>query len=80
MDAFEILVIILSVMLAIFLAMGIVVTIYIVKILRHVQAITQKAESAVDYAQSATKSLATAVSPALVAKALLGLIKKSMRK
>jgi len=51
-----------------------------VKILRHVQAITQKAESAVDYAQSATKSLATAVSPALVAKALLGLIKKSMRK
>lgn len=80
MDAYEILVIILSVMLAIFLLLGIVAIVYIVKILRHIQAITQKAETAVDYAQAATKTLASAVSPALVAKALLKQVKKSMRK
>jgi hypothetical protein len=80
MDAFETLVLILGIMLAVFLALGIVVTIYIIKVMRHIQAITQKAETAVGYAQSATKSLATAVSPGLVAGALLKAVKKSFRK
>lgn len=80
MDAFEILVLILGIALAVFLTLAIVATVYIVKILHHLQAITQKAEQVVDYAETATKGLATAVSPALVAKAILKQVKKSFSK
>lgn len=80
MDAFEILVLILGIMLAVFLIVGIVATVFIIKILQHVKAITQKAELAVDYAQVASKTIATAVSPAMIAKAILKQFKKSMRK
>jgi len=80
MDAFQILVLILGITLAVFLLLGIVAAVYVVKVLRHVEAISQKAETAMDYAQTATKTLATAVSPALIAQALIKQVKKSFRK
>lgn len=79
MDAFEVLVLVLGITLAVFLVLGIVAAIYIVKILRHVQAISQKAEKAVDYAQVAAKTLASTVSPAVIAQMLIKQVKKSLR-
>ncbi|HSX28647.1 MAG TPA: hypothetical protein VLF60_04325 [Candidatus Saccharimonadales bacterium] len=80
MDAFEILVLILGIMLALFLLLGIVAGVYIVKVMRHVEAITQKAENAASYAESAGKTIASAMSPTLVAAAIFKQVKKTFGK
>lgn len=48
MDSFDVLVIILSATLAILLVLLIIATTYVIKILRHVRNITEKAESVAD--------------------------------
>lgn len=80
MDAFQILVIILGATLAIFLILGIVVLAYLIKVLQHVKRITQKAESVASYAESAGRTMFATATPMVVAKALVKIIKKSVRK
>ena len=67
MDAFEILVIILSITLAIFLVLAIVATTYLIKILKKVDAITEHAESVAANIESASQKFRQAAGPAAMA-------------
>lgn len=55
MDAFEILVIILSSFLALFLILGIVVLIGIIKLVKQIRHITEKAEDVIDNVEQASE-------------------------
>lgn len=55
MDAFEILVIILSTFLAIFLLLAIVVLVGIIKLVKQVRHITEKAEEVIDNVEQASE-------------------------
>jgi hypothetical protein len=80
MDAFQILVVILAAALAIFLILGIVVLMYLIKILQHVRIITQKAENVAGYAETATQTIFASATPLFVARTLMKFVKKSFRK
>lgn len=73
MDAPEILVIILSTFLAIFLALGITFLIYSIKIARHLEHITSKAEEAADNISKASTFFQKAAGPAAIGKALVNI-------
>lgn len=68
MDAFQILVIILSVFLAIFLLLGIVLTIVIIKLTKQIQSIADSADVAVRKVASAAVNVSMATNPALFGK------------
>jgi hypothetical protein len=80
MDAFQILVLILAVTLAVGLLLAIIVLIYVIKILQHVKNISQKAENATGYAETVGRTLLSSTSPILIAKLLVGVMKKSFGK
>jgi uncharacterized membrane protein len=80
MDAFQILVLILGITLAVGLLLTIVALIYLIKILQHVKNITQKAENVADFAETAGRTFMSSTSPVAVAKLLIGIMKKSFRK
>lgn len=74
MDAFEILVIILSVFLALFLLLSIVLVVYLIKVVKTVKHISEKAASVVDNASNITKM----VSPAMAGKYIFEAVQKAV--
>jgi hypothetical protein len=80
MDAYEILVLILGATLAVFLVLGIVTLIYLLKILQHVRVITQKAENVASIAETASRTVFASATPVFVVRTLMKFIKKSTRK
>jgi uncharacterized protein YoxC len=75
-SAAEILVIILSITLAVFLILGIVLTIYLIKLTRDIRAITQSAERTVNNIESAVSGVARLTSPLFFAEMIARYIKK----
>jgi hypothetical protein len=74
MEAFEILVIILSVALAIFLILGIVFMVYLIRISRRVHEISETARSAVDNVESAAKVFSKAAGPAAFSRIVANIV------
>lgn len=66
--SYDILVIMLSVMLAIFLTLSIVALVFIIKILRNVRSITQKAEQIADKAEHITEFFQQTAGPVAVGR------------
>jgi hypothetical protein len=79
MDAFQILVIILSVALAISLILGIVVLVYIIKIVQTVKAMSDKASTAVTNISNVTASVGKFLTPAAVGKLMVEAIQKFVK-
>jgi hypothetical protein len=80
MDAYQILVLILGATLAVFLVLGIIMMVYLIKILQHVRIITQKAENVAGIAETASRTVLASATPMFVARTLMKFIKKSARK
>lgn len=80
MDSYDILVIILSIMLAIFLLTGIIAGIYIAKFAKNVKEISDKAKDLVDNASSAAAMMKKAAAPAAVAKFVAEQIGEAVKK
>lgn len=79
MDAFEILVVILSVALAVFLVLGIVLVVYLLKVAKSVKHISEKAATAVDNVSNTAATIGKFVTPATVGKLLVDTIQKAVR-
>lgn len=80
MDAFEILVIILSSFLAIFLLLGIVTLVYLVKFIKNIKEISDKAKSVVDDASSFASTMKKTAAPAAMAKFVSEQISYALKK
>ncbi len=80
MDSYDILVIILSVFLAIFLLLGIIVLVYLVKFMKNVKEISDKASQLVKDAGSVAATMKTAAAPAVVAKFVADQISNAVKK
>jgi F0F1-type ATP synthase membrane subunit b/b' len=76
MDAFEILVVILSVTLAIFLVLAIIATVFLIKILSKVNHITEQAESVANNIEAASEKFKQAAGPAALASVFAKLFNK----
>lgn len=76
MDAFEILVIILSITLAIFLIIAIVVGILMVRVLRKVETITEHAESIIGNIDAATEKVKQFAVPTAVMSMITKMVKQ----
>ncbi len=68
MDAFEILVVVLSSLLALFLALCIVVAIFAIKLVKNLKEISDKAVTLVNNAGSVAATMKKAAAPAVVAR------------
>lgn len=79
MDAFEILVIILSVTLAIFLILGIIVMVYVLKVAQSLKQMSDKASSAVDNVSNVAASIGKFVTPAAAGKLVVEVVQKFMK-
>jgi len=66
--SYDILVIMLSVMLAIFLTLSIVALVFFIKILKHVRAITAKAEVIADKAEHITEFFENTAGPVAIGR------------
>ena len=80
MNSYDILVIILSVCLAIFLVLGIVVLVYLVKFIKNIKEISDKAKTMVDDAGSVIGTMKKAAAPAVVAKFVADQIGNAVKK
>lgn len=75
MDAFEILVVILSVTLAIFLILGITLMAYAIKVVKSIKRLSEKAESVVDSAANITK----VITPSVIGKQIFDAVQKAVK-
>lgn len=75
MDAFQILVIILSVFLAIALLLTIITIVYIMKVVKSIKEISEKAASVIDSASNLTKF----VSPTVAGKYVFDAVQKAVK-
>lgn len=75
-QAFQILVIILSVALAVFLVIAIVATVWLIKVLKNVNSITEKADRVATDIEAAAESIKRNAAPAAAIQTLLGLFKR----
>lgn len=75
-DAAEILVIIISIFLAFFLVIAIVLTIMLIKVTRQIRTVTSSAKGIVDNLNSVTSNVSKMVSPAIIAKVAMAAMKK----
>lgn len=75
-NAAEILVIILSIFLAIFLLAAIVLTILAIKVTRQIKKVTSTTQNAVDHLNSAAVNLTKFSSPVMIGKALFDQFQK----
>ena len=80
MSALEILVIILSTALAVFLVLGIVLTVLLIRVTKQIESITHSAKSAVDNVQNLTANVTKVVAPAALLRVVKDLIKKQKSK
>lgn len=79
MDAFEILVIILSVTLAVFLILGIIAMVYVIKVVKSIRQMTDKASSAVDSVSSVATNISKFVTPAAAGKFIVDAVQKLVK-
>lgn len=79
MDAFEILVIILSVALAIFLILSIVVIVYLLKVVKSIQLMTEKASNAVESVSNVAVNVGKFVTPAATGKFIIDTVQKMVK-
>jgi hypothetical protein len=70
----QVLVIILSSLLAIFLVLSIVVAALVIKVLKHIRRITEKAEAIADKADSVTSFFQQTAGPAAIAKLVSNIV------
>lgn len=80
MNSYDILVIILSVCLAVFLILSIVVLIYLVKFVKNIKEISEKAKDMVNNAESIIGTMKKAAAPAVVAKFVADQISNAVKK
>ncbi len=80
MTSYDILVIILSVLLATFLLLSVVATIYIVKLTKNLKEISDKAKELVDDASSVAATMKKAAAPTVVAKFVAEQISNAVKK
>jgi hypothetical protein len=80
MDSYDILVIMLSTFLAIFLLLGIIVLVYLVKLMKNAKEISDKAKTLVDDVSSAASTMKKAAAPAAVAKFVAQQISNATKK
>ncbi len=76
MDSYDIILLILSTFLGIFLILAIVTLVFIIRIVRKVQSLVDKAETAVQKADSLAASLESWIKPASIAQHIASFIKK----
>ena len=74
MDSYDILVVMLSVTLAVFLLLGIIFMIYLIKIARRVHEIAEKARSAADTMESAAKFFEKTAGPAAFTRVIANIV------
>ncbi|MDX1766227.1 MAG: hypothetical protein R3313_04720 [Candidatus Saccharimonadales bacterium] len=74
MESYDILVLILSMTLAIFLVLAIVFTIYLIRIARKVDEITEKAKSAVSSVEAAAKIFEKSAAPAAFSRIVANIV------
>jgi hypothetical protein len=74
--AAEILVIILSIFLAFFLILGIILTIYLINLTRQIREVTKSASRTVDNIESLTSNISKFTSPILAAEMIMKFVKK----
>lgn len=75
MDAFEILVIVLAVFLALFLVLSIVLVVYLLKVVKAIKQISEKAAAVVESASNVTKF----VSPSVAGKYVFDAVQKIVK-
>lgn len=75
MDAFQILVIVLSVLLTIFLILAVILVVYVLKVVKSIKLISEKAASVVDSASNITKF----VSPTVAGKYVFDAVQKAIK-
>lgn len=75
MDAFEILVVILSVTLTILLILSIVLVVFAIKVVKSIKRLSVKAESVVDSASNITKF----VTPSVIGKQVFDAVQKAVK-
>ncbi len=78
-DSYDILVIFLSVTLAIFLVLTIVLMIYLVKVIKDIREITKKAGSVVDSIETVGKAAATKKSASFIGSVIAAVVKSSIK-
>lgn len=76
MDAMQILVIILSSFLALFLLLAVVLIVLLIKVTRQIKSVTTTAQSAADQINSFATNVTKVTSPALIAKMVMDQLKK----
>lgn len=76
MEATEILVIILSTALAVFLVLGIVLVVLLIRVTRQIQAVTSTAKTAADNMQHFTANISKVVAPAALLRVAKDLIRR----
>lgn len=74
MDAFEILVVILSIALAIFLIAGIVLLVLMIRIARRVHEITEKARAAAGHVEVAARVFEKSAAPAVFSRLVANIV------
>lgn len=79
MDAMQILVIILSIFLALFLLLAIILVVLLIKVTRQIKKVTATAQSAAEHVNDLALNVSKFASPALIAKFVMGFIKKAKR-
>jgi len=80
MSATEILVVILSSALAIFLVLSIILVILLIRVTKQIQAITNTAKTAVDNLQNITANVSKVVAPAALMKMVKDLVSHAKSK
>jgi len=74
MESYDVLVVILSIALALFLILAIVFTIYLIRIARKVDEITEKAKSAVSSVEAAAKIFEKTAAPAAFSRIVANIV------
>lgn len=80
MDAMQILVIILSAFLALFLLLAIILTVLFIKVTAQIKKVTTAAQSTAEHINSLAANVTKVTSPAIVAKLVLDQLKKVRNK
>ncbi len=79
MSATDILVIIFSAALAVFLVLGIVLIALLIRVTRQIEAVTSVAKSAADNVVNITANVSKVMAPAALLKMVLGVAKKAAK-
>jgi cell division protein FtsB len=80
MTAMEILVIILSAFLALFLLIGIVLAVLLVRVTQQIRRVTTTAERTVNGLENVVASASKVTTPAMIAKVIMGQVSKRRKK